>query len=93
VRAILALATVLCVASIFAVWANRQLLDTGYWTRTNTKLLENRAIKGGRRRRSRASAFDDDDAGRRSARAARGAPRKRCADGRGVCRGQAQASA
>jgi hypothetical protein len=45
VRAILALAAVLCVASIFAVWANRQLLDTGYWTRTNTKLLENRAIK------------------------------------------------
>jgi hypothetical protein len=46
VRAILALAAVLCVASIFAVWANRQLLDTGYWTRTNTKLLENRAIQG-----------------------------------------------
>ena len=46
VRAILALAAVLCVASIFAVWANRQLLDTGYWTRTNTKLLENGAIKG-----------------------------------------------
>jgi Short C-terminal domain len=46
VRAILALAAVLCVAAIFAVWANRQLLDTGYWTRTNTKLLENRAIQG-----------------------------------------------
>jgi Short C-terminal domain len=46
VRVILALAAVLCVASIFAVWANRQLLDTGYWTRTNTKLLENRAIQG-----------------------------------------------
>jgi hypothetical protein len=45
VRAILALAAVLCVASIFAVWANRQLLDTGYWTRTNTKLLENGAIR------------------------------------------------
>jgi hypothetical protein len=45
VRAILALAAVLCIASIFAVWANRQLLDTGYWTRTNTKLLENGAIK------------------------------------------------
>jgi Short C-terminal domain len=44
-RAILALAAVLCVAAIFAVWANRQLLDTGYWTRTNTKLLENRAIQ------------------------------------------------
>jgi hypothetical protein len=45
VRVILALAAVLCVAAIFAVWANRQLLDTGYWTRTNTKLLENRAIQ------------------------------------------------
>jgi hypothetical protein len=45
VRAILALAAVLCVASIFALWANRQLLDTGNWTRTNAKLLENRAIK------------------------------------------------
>jgi hypothetical protein len=47
VRTILALAAVFCVASIFAVWANRQLLDTGYWTRTNTKLLENRAIQNG----------------------------------------------
>jgi Short C-terminal domain len=46
VRAILALAAVLTVAAIFAVWANRQLLDNGYWTRTNTKLLENRAIQG-----------------------------------------------
>lgn len=46
VRAILALAAVLSVAGIFAVWANRQLLDTGYWTHTNTKLLENRAIQG-----------------------------------------------
>jgi hypothetical protein len=45
VRAILVLAATLCMASIFAVWANRQLLDTGHWTRTNTKLLENRAIQ------------------------------------------------
>jgi len=45
VRAILAIAAVLCVASIFAVWANRQLLDTEHWTQTNTKLLENRAIQ------------------------------------------------
>ena len=36
VRTILLVATVLSVAAIFAVWANRQLLDTGYWTRTNT---------------------------------------------------------
>jgi hypothetical protein len=45
VRAVLALAAVLSVAAIFAVWANRQLLDTGYWTRTNTKLLESRAVQ------------------------------------------------
>lgn len=45
VRVILLVATVLSVASIHAVWANRQLLDTGYWTRTNTKLLENHAIQ------------------------------------------------
>jgi hypothetical protein len=45
VRGILALAAVLSVAAIFAVWANRQLLDTSYWTHTNTKLLENRAIQ------------------------------------------------
>jgi hypothetical protein len=45
VRAALAIAAVLCVASIFAVWANRQLLDTRHWTQTNAKLLENRAIQ------------------------------------------------
>jgi hypothetical protein len=45
VRAMLALAAVLSVAAIFAVWANRQLLDSSYWTQTNTKLLENRAIQ------------------------------------------------
>lgn len=44
-RVILLVATVLSVAGILAVWANRQLLDTGYWTRTSTKLLENRAIQ------------------------------------------------
>jgi hypothetical protein len=46
VRTILALAAVLSVAATFAVWANRQLLDTSYWTNTNSKLLENRAIQG-----------------------------------------------
>jgi hypothetical protein len=45
VRTLLGLATVLTVAAIFAVWANRQLLDTGTWTRTNSRLLENRAIR------------------------------------------------
>jgi hypothetical protein len=41
----LGLAAVLSVVGIFAVWANRQLLDTSYWTQTNTKLLENGAIQ------------------------------------------------
>ncbi len=41
----LALAAVLSVAAIFALWADRQLLDTGDWTRTNTKLLQNEAIQ------------------------------------------------
>ncbi len=41
----LGLAAVLSVVGIFAVWANRQLLDTSYWTETNTKLLENSAIQ------------------------------------------------
>ena len=41
----LGLAAILSVVGIFAVWANRQLLDTSYWTQTNTKLLENPAIQ------------------------------------------------
>ncbi len=45
VRWMLGLAAVLTVVGIFAVWANRQLLDTSYWTQTNTKLLENGAIQ------------------------------------------------
>ncbi len=45
VRSMLGLAAVLTVVGIFAVWANRQLLDTAYWTETNTKLLENGAIQ------------------------------------------------
>lgn len=45
VRVLLGLAAVLTVVAIFAVWANRQLLDTHYWTSTNSKLLENRAIQ------------------------------------------------
>ena len=41
----LGLAAVLSVIGIFAVWANRQLLDDSYWTATNTALLENHAIQ------------------------------------------------
>jgi hypothetical protein len=45
VRALLALAVVLGVAAIFAVWADRQLLDSGQWTKTSSKLLANDAIQ------------------------------------------------
>lgn len=45
VRSMLGLAAVLSVVGVFAVWANRQLLDTSYWTETNTALLENTAIQ------------------------------------------------
>jgi hypothetical protein len=41
----LVLATFLSVFAIFAVWANRQLLDSSYWASTNTKFLENPAIR------------------------------------------------
>jgi hypothetical protein len=44
-RTLLALATVLTVASIFAVWANRQVLDAGRWSDTSTALLNNEAIR------------------------------------------------
>lgn len=45
VRSMLGLAAILAVVGVFAVWANRQLLDTSYWTATNTALLENHAIQ------------------------------------------------
>jgi hypothetical protein len=44
-RSLIGVATVLGVVAIFAVWANRQLLDAGYWTSTNTKLLESPPIR------------------------------------------------
>lgn len=45
VRSLIGVATVLGIVAIFAVWANRQLLDTGYWTRTNAKLIESPPIR------------------------------------------------
>ena len=45
VRSLIGVASVLGVVAIFAVWANRQLLDTGYWTSTNAKLIESPPIK------------------------------------------------
>jgi len=45
VRTLIGVATVLGVVAIFAVWANRQLLDTGYWTNTSSSLLESPPIR------------------------------------------------
>jgi hypothetical protein len=45
VRSLIGVATVLGIVAIFAVWANRQLLDTSYWTSTNTKLIESPPIR------------------------------------------------
>jgi hypothetical protein len=45
VRTLIGVATVLGIVAIFAVWANRQLLDTSYWTSTNTKLIASPPIK------------------------------------------------
>lgn len=45
VRGLIGVAAVLGIVAIFAVWANRQLLDTGYWTSTNTKLIASPPIK------------------------------------------------
>jgi hypothetical protein len=42
---LIGVATVLGVVAIFAVWANRQLLDNGYWASTNTKLIESPPIR------------------------------------------------
>jgi hypothetical protein len=45
VRSLIGVATVLGVVAIFAVWANRQLLDTGYWTNTSAKMIESPPIR------------------------------------------------
>jgi hypothetical protein len=45
VQAIVAAATLLAFLAIFAVWANRQALNTDNWTDTSSKLLENEAIR------------------------------------------------
>ena len=45
VGAILVLATVVAIITIFAVWANRQIADTDNWTDTTTQLLENEKVR------------------------------------------------
>jgi hypothetical protein len=45
VQAIVAAATLLAFLAVFAVWANRQALNTDNWTDTSNKMLENEAIR------------------------------------------------
>jgi hypothetical protein len=44
VFAILVLATVLGIVSVFSIWVKRQALETDTWTATSTKLLENKKV-------------------------------------------------
>jgi Short C-terminal domain len=43
---LIGIASLLAFLAIFALWANRQLLDTENWTDTSSELLENDAIRG-----------------------------------------------
>ena len=45
VRGLIALGTVLIVLAIFAVWADRQALNTDEWVDTSGKLLEDEEVK------------------------------------------------
>jgi hypothetical protein len=44
-RILLGLATLLTVLAIFALWVNRQALDTNDWTRTSTRLLQDARVR------------------------------------------------
>lgn len=46
VRVIIWGTTVLAVIAIFAVWANRQLLNPNNWANTSTKLLQDEKVRG-----------------------------------------------
>jgi hypothetical protein len=45
VWAVLVLATVVGFLAVFAVWANRQALETDSWVETSTELLEDEEIQ------------------------------------------------
>ena len=45
VRGLLILATVIGISAVFAVWANRQVLDANNWADTSSSLLANPAIR------------------------------------------------
>ena len=44
-RGLLVVATLVAIASVFAMWANRQVLDADNWAKTSSELLENQAIR------------------------------------------------
>ena len=44
--ALITVASLLAFVGLFAVWANRQLLNTDNWTETSSELLENEEIRG-----------------------------------------------
>jgi hypothetical protein len=43
--ALISIGTLVAVLAVFAIWANRQLLNTDNWTNTSTELLQNSAIR------------------------------------------------
>src|SRR5215217_783144 len=43
---LITIGSVLALLAIFALWANRQLLDTDNWAETSSELLENDEIRG-----------------------------------------------
>ncbi len=45
VIAILVLATIVGLVSVFSIWVKRQALETDTWTETSTKLLEDKAVE------------------------------------------------
>jgi len=45
VTALIVFASLLAFLSVFAIWANRQLLETDNWVETSTQLLEDEAIR------------------------------------------------
>lgn len=45
VIAIIVLATIVGLVSVFSIWVKRQVLETDTWTQTSTKLLEDRAVE------------------------------------------------
>jgi hypothetical protein len=45
VAVLIGLATVLTVAAIFSIWANRQALNTDNWVNTSDKLLQNKEVQ------------------------------------------------